>query len=66
MDRFRNATLEIRELQPGVAVAAMLQGTRSVQLQESLSLDQPKTLADLFVMANKYVTQNDENSELQR
>ena len=56
VDRFRNATLEVRELQPGVAVAAMLQGTRSIPLQESLSLDQPKTLADLFVMANKYVT----------
>ena len=56
MDRFRNTTLEIRELQPEVAVAAMLQGTRSVQLQESLSLDQPKTLDDLFVIANKYVT----------
>ena len=27
------------DVQPGVAVAAMLQGMRSVQLQESLSLD---------------------------
>ena len=57
VDRFRNATLEVHDLQPGVAVAAMLQGTRSMQLQESLSLDQPKTLADLFVRANKYVLQ---------
>ena len=28
-----------------------------MQLQESLSLDQPKTLADLFVRANKYILQ---------
>ena len=57
VDRFRNATLEVHDLQPGVAVAAMLQGTRSVQVQKSLSLDQPKTLADLFVRANKYILQ---------
>ena len=33
----------------------MLQRTLSMQLQESLSLNQPKTLANLFVRAKKYI-----------
>ena len=57
MDRFRNATLKVHDLQPRVAVAAMLQGTRSVQPQESLSLDHPKNLGNVFVRANKYILQ---------
>ena len=59
MDRFRDATLEVRDLQPGVAVAAMLQGTKSEDLQKSLSLDPPLTLSDLFIRANKYISQEE-------
>ena len=54
-DRFRNATLEIPDLPTQVAVSAMLQGTRLASLQESLSLDPPTSLADLFVRANRYI-----------
>ena len=39
VDRFRTATLEVHDPQPGVAEAAMMQGMRSFKLQESLSLD---------------------------
>ena len=59
VDRFRDATLEVRDLQPGVAVAAMLQGTKSEDLQKSLSLDPPPTLSDLFIRANKYISQKE-------
>ena len=59
MDRFRNSTLEVHDLQVGVAVTAMLQGTRSKKLQESLSLDQPTTISDLFSRADKYITQEE-------
>ncbi|XP_052204060.1 uncharacterized protein LOC127809334 [Diospyros lotus] len=55
VDRFRNATLEICNLPVEMAVSAMFQGTRLPPLQESLSLDPPKSLADLFVRANKYI-----------
>ena len=57
MDKLKNATLEVHDLQPSVAIAAVLLGTSSVQIQESMSLDQPKTLASLFVRANKYILQ---------
>ena len=39
VDRFRNATLKVCDLEPSMVVAAMLQGMQSVQLQESMSLD---------------------------
>ena len=55
VDRFRDATLEVEDLPVGVALAAMLQGTSSEKLQESLSLNQPTTISDLFARANKYV-----------
>ncbi|XP_052193948.1 uncharacterized protein LOC127802273 [Diospyros lotus] len=55
VDRFRNATLEICNLPIEMAVSAMFQGTRLTPLQESLSLDPPKSLADLFVRANRYI-----------
>ena len=55
VDRFRNATLEICNLPIEMAVSAMFQGTRLTPLQESLSLNPPKSLADLFVRANKYI-----------
>ncbi|XP_052197339.1 uncharacterized protein LOC127804507 [Diospyros lotus] len=38
-----------------MAVSAMFQGTRLPPLQESLSLDLSKSLANLFVRANKYI-----------
>ena len=59
VDRFRNATLEVYDLQVGVAVTAMLQGTMSEKLQESLSLDQSMTILNLFSRANKYITQEE-------
>ncbi|XP_052182068.1 uncharacterized protein LOC127794851 [Diospyros lotus] len=55
VDRFLNATLEICNLPIEMAVSAMFQGTRLPPLQESLSLDPPKSLADLFVRANNYI-----------
>ncbi|XP_052209227.1 uncharacterized protein LOC127812745 [Diospyros lotus] len=55
VDRFRNATLDIRNLPIEMAVSAMLQGVQLTSFQESLSLDLPKSLADLFTKANKYV-----------
>ncbi|XP_052203039.1 uncharacterized protein LOC127808504 [Diospyros lotus] len=55
VDRFRNAMLEICNLPIEMAVSAMFQETRLPPLQESLSLDPPKSLADLFVRANKYI-----------
>ncbi|XP_052181919.1 uncharacterized protein LOC127794713 [Diospyros lotus] len=55
VDRFQNATLEICNLPIEIAVSAMFQGTRLTPLQESLSLDPSKSLADLFVRANKYI-----------
>ena len=38
-----------------MAVFAMFQGTHLTPLQESLSLNPPKSLTDLFVRANKYI-----------
>ena len=55
MDRFRNATLEVPDLSAQVAVSAMLRGTQLASLQESLSLDPPKSLGDLFIRANRYI-----------
>ncbi|XP_052197290.1 uncharacterized protein LOC127804466 [Diospyros lotus] len=55
VDRFRNATLEIHNLPIEMVVSAMFQGAQLTSFQESLSLDYPKSLADLFVRANKYI-----------
>ncbi|XP_052204085.1 uncharacterized protein LOC127809363 [Diospyros lotus] len=55
VDRFQNATLEIRNLPIEMAMSAILQGARLTSFQESLSLNSPKSLADLFVRANKYI-----------
>ena len=55
MDRFRNAILEICNLPIEMTVSAMFQGTRLTPLQESLSLNPPKSLANLFIWANKYI-----------
>ena len=55
MDRFWNATLEIRDLPLEVVVSAMMQGARLTSFQDSLSLNPPKSLANLFVRANRYI-----------
>ena len=55
VDRFRNATLEICNLPIEIVVSAMFQGTPLTPLQESLPLNPPKSLTDLFVRANKYI-----------
>ncbi|XP_052186695.1 uncharacterized protein LOC127797627 [Diospyros lotus] len=55
VDRFQNATLEICNLPIEMVVSAMFQGTRLTPLQESLSLNPPKSLANLFVRANRYI-----------
>jgi len=55
VDRFYNATLEVPNLSVQVAISAMLQGTQLISLQESLSLDPPASLADLFVKVNRYI-----------
>ena len=47
--------LEIGNLLIEMAVSAMFQGTWVTSFQESLSLNPPKSLADLFVKANKYI-----------
>lgn len=57
MDQFRNATLEIKDLHIDMAVTTMLQGTKSLPLQESLALRQPKSLINLFVHVNEYISQ---------
>ena len=55
MARFRHASLEVHDLPVEVAASAMLQGTWSTPLQESLSLSLLMSLVDLFVRANKYI-----------
>ncbi|XP_052171619.1 uncharacterized protein LOC127787595 [Diospyros lotus] len=55
VDRFQNATLEICNLPIEMALSAMFQGTRLTPLEESLSLDPLKSLANLFIRANKYI-----------
>ncbi|XP_052203969.1 uncharacterized protein LOC127809246 [Diospyros lotus] len=55
VDRFQNATFEIHNLPIEMAVSAMFQGVQLTSFQEFLSLDPPKSLIDLFVMANKYI-----------
>ena len=53
MDRFRNATFEIHDLLVEITVSTLFQGTWLTSLQESLDL--LKSLANLFVMVNKYI-----------
>jgi len=55
VDKFQNATLEICNLPIEMAVFAMFQGTQLTSLQELLSLNPPKSLANLIVRANKYI-----------
>lgn len=55
VDIFRNTTHEICDLPIEMVVSAMLQGTWLTSFQESLSLDPPMPLVDLFVEANKYI-----------
>ena len=42
-----------------MAVSAMFQGTRLTPLQELLSLNPPRSLAELFIRANKYILQTE-------
>ena len=55
MDRFKNATLEIRDFLLEMTVFAMMQGAWLTSFQESLSLDPLKSLADNLDMDWTYV-----------
>ena len=55
MDKFWNATLEVHDFPAKMAMSAILQGTRLTSLQESLFLDPPTSLVDLFARVNKFM-----------